>query len=247
MKISYAICTHNEGSVIRNLLTKVLSSKQIDDEIIILDDCSTDEETINILNEFFEKGIKIETKQFANDFAEHKNYLNSLCSGDYIFNIDADEIPSSLLFQYLPELLKLNSTIDLFWVPRINTVDGLTLDHANKWKWNIQVIADNALKVTKNKNLMTNGELLLLTKYNAIIKEQDDSVTYYEPIIQPPDYQGRIYKNSPDIKWINKVHEKIDGYKTMTILDRSDLGLLHKKDIKKQELQNWLYDKISTN
>jgi hypothetical protein len=37
----------------------------------------------------------------------------------------------------LPEILKTNETVDLFFVPRINTVEGLTQDHIDKWKWNV--------------------------------------------------------------------------------------------------------------
>ena len=66
-----------------------------------------------------------------------KNYLKSLCTGDWIFQIDADEVPNEVLMTNLKEVLKLNPTTELFLVPRINTVDGLTQEHINKWGWNI--------------------------------------------------------------------------------------------------------------
>ena len=33
-----------------------------------------------------------------------------------------------------------------------------------------------------------------------------------------PDYQWRIWKNKPEIKWKNKVHEVLDGYKNLCSL-----------------------------
>jgi hypothetical protein len=60
-----------------------------------------------------------------------------------------------------------------------------------------------------------------------------------------PDYQWRIYKNSPDIKWINKVHERLEGFKTYTALPSdSSFALFHPKTIDKQERQNNYYSSL---
>lgn len=74
-------------------------------------------------------------------------------------------------------------------------------------------------------------------------------VKYYTPIINFPDTQRRIYKNHPNIKWINKVHETLIGNQKWAILPSEyDWCLLHHKNIKKQEEQNntyssYMYDK----
>ena len=58
-----------------------------------------------------------------------------------------------------------------------------------------------------------------------------------------PDFQTRIYKNSPDIKWKNKVHEVLEGYKTHAILPLEiEFSLNHHKDIERQEKQNAYYN-----
>ena len=49
----------------------------------------------------------------------------------WIFQIDADELPHESLIINLKELLKLNPTVELFLVPRVNTVDGITQEHIN--------------------------------------------------------------------------------------------------------------------
>jgi len=70
-------------------------------------------------------------------------------------------------------------------------------------------------------------------------------VKYKIPIINKWDYQSRIYKNSPEIKWIGKVHEVISGHKTIANLPSGDEWcLMHKKSIQKQEKQNNFYSTL---
>jgi len=135
MKISYAILTHNEGEEIDRLLNFLVSNKRKEDEIVIVDDNSTDDKTIEVL-EKFKSEIVLKTRNFDGD-ATQKNFLNSHCTGDYILQLDADEIMTADFIKMLPEILKTNETVDLFFVPRINTVEGLTQDHIDKWKWNV--------------------------------------------------------------------------------------------------------------
>lgn len=60
-----------------------------------------------------------------------------------------------------------------------------------------------------------------------------------------PDYQDRIFKNIPEISWINKVHEKIVGHSTHAELPAvDDYCLLHVKNIIRQELQNKFYSTL---
>ena len=135
MKISYSILTHNEGEEIDRLLNFLVSNKRKEDEIVIVDDNSTDDKTIEVL-EKFRSEIVLKTRNFDGD-ATQKNFLNSHCTGDYILQLDADEIMTADFIKMLPEILKTNETVDLFFVPRINTVEGLTQDHIDKWKWNV--------------------------------------------------------------------------------------------------------------
>jgi glycosyltransferase involved in cell wall biosynthesis len=72
-----------------------------------------------------------------NDFATFKNNLKSLCTKDYIFQIDADEYPHPHFLELLPDILDYNSTIDVFLTPRINTVEGLTEQHIQQWGWHV--------------------------------------------------------------------------------------------------------------
>lgn len=135
MKISYAILTHNEGSYIEKLLSFLVENKRQEDEIVIVDDNSTDEKTVKVLSKYKEH-IKLEYRTFDGD-ATQKNFLNNLCTGDYILQLDADELMTAEFISMLPEILEENKSIDLFYVPRINTVQGLTDEHIKKWRWNV--------------------------------------------------------------------------------------------------------------
>jgi len=60
-----------------------------------------------------------------------------------------------------------------------------------------------------------------------------------------PDYQWRIWKNSKKINWINKVHERLDGFNEYTLLPQlEEYCLFHPKDIKRQERQNNFYNTL---
>ena len=134
-----------------------------------------------------------------------KNKLTEKCTGDYIFQIDADEMITEVLIGNLPSILKNNPDNEVYLVSRVNTVSGLTQEHITKWRWNI---------------------------------DKEGRVNW-------PDYQWRIWKNKPEIKWVNKVHEKLEGFKTFSPLPQHpELALQHPKTIERQEKQNAYYDTL---
>jgi glycosyltransferase involved in cell wall biosynthesis len=135
MNISYAILTHNEGAYIETLLQFLTYNKRPQDEIVVVDDYSDDELTKHILRKY-QTQINLHYRTFDGDHTS-KNYLNSKCKGDYILQLDADELISNELIENLPTILEDNSSIDLFVMPRINTVEGLTDEWIKKWGWNV--------------------------------------------------------------------------------------------------------------
>ena len=135
MKISYALLTHNEGQYVETLLSFLTSNKRPIDEIVIVDDYSTDELTKSVLDKYKDQ-INLQYRTFDGDHTQ-KNYLNSLCTGDYILQLDADELVKPEFIEILPQILENNSETDLFIMPRINTVEGLTQEYIAKWRWNV--------------------------------------------------------------------------------------------------------------
>ena len=207
MKISYAITVCNEFIEIQRLVNFLLQHKRVQDNIVILfDEANGDPEVETFLRTHSINGeFAWHKAKFNRHFADWKNQLSSLCSGDYIVNIDADEIPNQYLVENLPNILELNPDIDVYRVPRVNTVKGITEEHIRAWGWRV------------NENGWINW----------------------------PDRQMRIYKNTPEIKWENKVHETLVGFKIITDLpEMEELSLYHPKTISKQEKQNQLYNEI---
>jgi len=206
MKISYAITVCNEFEEIQKLLSFLKENKRKQDEIVILfDQKNGDKKVIDYLVEF-NKFPNIQTWRgfFDDNFSKWKNLLTSYCTGDFIFQIDADEVPNKFLIEWLPDILEKTPELDIMAVPRINTVEGLTEEHIKKWGWRLD------------------GEW-----------------------VNFPDWQMRIYRNNDKIKWVNKVHEVLEGFETYGSLPPEErYCLYHHKDIKRQEKQNAYYDTL---
>jgi len=137
MKISYAIPVCNEHFELDKLLTylKEWGVFEKDEVIVQCDKGNTTPEVYRVLSYFPE--VNIIEFPLKGHFSNFKNNLKEHCTGDWIFQIDADELPHGLLITNLKELLKLNPTTEMFMVPRVNTVEGLTQEHINKWSWNV--------------------------------------------------------------------------------------------------------------
>lgn len=157
MTISYAITVCNEIEEVTKLLNFLQNTISENDEIVIqYDENGATPEVLEYLN-IMEKMHKYRVIGFPlnKDFATFKNNLSRFCKGDYIFQIDADELPSEHLVQWLPNVLE-NNPVDVIFVPRINTVNGLTQAHVQKWKWNVNEqgwvnFPDYQMRVYKNK------------------------------------------------------------------------------------------------
>lgn len=136
--ISYAITVCDELQEIKRLVPFLLEHKRPEDEIIVLyDQKNGSDEVIDFLLPF-NRLPHVQTWRgmvFVNDFSIWKNKLNDYCSGDYILQLDADEMITEELIKMLPAILESNPEVDLFVLPRINTVDGITEEHINKWGW----------------------------------------------------------------------------------------------------------------
>jgi len=203
--ISYAITACNEHVELDRLLEMLTNSIRLEDEIVIQLDKTATAEVRSVCFDFGRPNLRVVEYPLNNDFASFKNNLSKECLKDYIFQIDADEYPHEHLVLSLDDIVSYNQTIDVFLVPRINTVSGLTQEHINKWRWQVN---------------------------------ENDWVNF-------PDYQWRIWKNKKGIHWINKVHERLNGFSQYSLLPQmEEYCLFHPKDIERQERQNQYYNTI---
>lgn len=217
MKVSYCVTACNEHVELERLLRFLKEKIHPEDEVIIQLDVNHTSEVLEVCNLFTNfnhegdvttheiKNSKFYTFSLDRDFSRFKNNLSKHATGDYIFQIDADEIPTDYLVENLHEILESNTKNEVFLVPRINTVEGLTPEHIHKWRWQVD----------------------------------------FNGFVNFPDYQWRIYKNINSIYWINKVHERLDGFKTYAALPSDvEFCLIHPKTIERQEKQNSYYDTL---
>jgi glycosyltransferase involved in cell wall biosynthesis len=187
---------------LRTLLSLLLKYSE-GNQIVVLDDYSTDSTTLEVLQEY-SKVAKIVKHSLNKDYGTHKTYGTQQCDGEYVFQIDADELPSEVLLVNLYALLQSNQTCEMFWVPRVNNFIGVTPEDIKNYGWHAN----------------EKGHIMW------------------------PDYQSRIYKNLPNIKWDRKLHETIVGFKEYTrIPAMEELSLYHTKTIEKQRNDNARYMK----
>jgi hypothetical protein len=209
INITYAVTVCNELVELTNLVNFLHPRIQKDDEILIQYDSENVSKPVldylNIISQLHKSQIRVIPFPLNKDFASFKNNLKNNANGIFIFQIDADEIPSEYLVANMRDFLESNKDVDLFFVPRINTVNGLTESHIKKWGWDVN----------------------------------DKGWVNF------PDYQTRIYRRTSEIHWVNKVHERIVGFNTMSVLPSDEeYCLYHHKQIERQEKQNSFYDTI---
>lgn len=209
INITYAVTVCNELEEITKLVDFLKDKIDKDDEILIQydEDSATDaiKNYLKIVSQLHNSNIKVIGFPLNKDFASYKNNLKNHAKGMFIFQIDADEIPSEYLMENIKDILEYNKDVDLFFVPRINTVKGLTKDHIKKWNWNVNDLG----------------------------------------WVNFPDYQTRLYRRTSEIEWQGKVHERIVGYNTLSVLPQEEqYCLYHPKQIERQEKQNAYYDTI---
>jgi len=139
MKLSYAVTVCNEFEETINLITTLLNYKGENSEIVVLLDMpKASPELVEYLElQANANHIELIESEFDNDFAQWKNFLNSHCKGEWIFQLDADEALDPNLIVNIEDILDDNTDKELIVVPRINIVNGITPEHIQKWGWQV--------------------------------------------------------------------------------------------------------------
>ena len=170
MKISYGITVHNEAEELNKLLEVLVHKTDPEDEIVICVD-GNDEKVQEVIASWVQqyghddmKTIIVYNRKLDGNFAEHKNSVIEKSTGDYIFHIDADEYPHEVLLQQLKQILEIND-VDLVWIPRVNTIDGMKEEHIKKWGW----------RVTENK-------WVNYPDYQARVFRRDSEIRWTRPL-----------------------------------------------------------------
>tara|TARA_B100000497_G_C7692837_1_gene421831 strand:+ start:2633 stop:3358 length:726 start_codon:yes stop_codon:yes gene_type:complete len=233
--VSFGIPVCNEHEELDILLTQLNASVHRTDQIVVQFDKGNTTDEVAGVCQAFEEVVKCEflVVEFPlnGDFAAFKNNLKSKCTKNFIFQIDADEyLGVELLGDGLQYLLQQaeEDGIDAFYISRINCVQGLTDEYVISQNWNVSHI-----------------EFPVAKPYDNVV-------------VNFPDRQGRLLRNSPYIKWQGNVHERLVGLKSFTSIPIQTIGfdksridpdnqaycLIHLKELDRQKRQNEMYDKL---
>jgi len=206
MKISFAITVCKELEEIKRLVPFLLKHKRVQDEIVVLyDEKNGDKEVLEFLLPY-NKLPNVQTWRcfdWNNNFADWKNILNGYCEGDYIYQIDADEMISEYMVKNLSDILEMNPDVDLIFVPRINTVQGLTDEDIKKWGWKINengwVNYPDAQGRIYKKGMSWYGKvherILGGQKFSSLPTDDDDYCIQHHKNIERQEKQNKYYQS----------------------------------------------------
>tara|TARA_A100001515_G_scaffold64689_2_gene51231 strand:+ start:1753 stop:2412 length:660 start_codon:yes stop_codon:yes gene_type:complete len=212
VKISYGITVHNEADELNKLLEILIHKTDAEDEIVICVD-GEDDAVRFVLDSWTQqyahtKMIKVYQRKLDKDFAAQKNSVIENSVGDYIFHIDADEYPNEILLQQLKQILEIND-VDLVWIPRVNTVEGMEQHHIQKWGW----------RVTENK-------WVNYPDYQARVFRNDKSIRWERPLHEV--IRGyKTYSHLPP-------HEELSLYHPKTIERQEEQNMFYNKNFSKE-------------
>ncbi len=204
MKISYAIPVCNEHEELQRLLEYLIKYKRSEDEIVVLcDEGNTTQEVLDVLNTHKSVIANIDHNPLNKDFAQQKNYLTKMCTGDWVFLIDADEYPDDYLCSSLAAMIEQNPEVEAYWVSRINTVSGLTNEHIAKWGWNVDNngrvnFPDRQLRIYKNDperikwTKPVHEQLIGYTKF-AALPDNEEYCLHHPKDIKRQEKQNEFY------------------------------------------------------
>lgn len=201
MKIVYGITVSTEEKEIIRLVEFLIEKGQHD--IVVQYDNTKD--NLNIIEQLKNYKIELHGELFENDFASFKNKLTEKCvaiGADYIFQLDADEMVSEYIADNIEQIIEMNPEIDLFFLPRINTVDGITTEHIKQWRWKLDEggrinFPDYQGRIFKSK-LKWEGkvhEKISGARFYSILPLDEEYCLIHKKTITRQEKQNSLYNN----------------------------------------------------
>ena len=213
MIISYGITVHKEAEELRRLLDVLYKNIDDNDEIIVCVDGDDDAVRFELdiySKKFYDDSrvMKVYQRELKKDFASQKNSVIENSVGDYVFHIDADEYPNEILIKQLKEILTINN-VDLVWIPRVNTIDGMKEEHIKRWGWKV-----------------TEKGWVNYPDYQARVFRKDNSIRWERPLHEV--IRGyKTYSHLPP-------HEELSLYHPKTIERQEEQNMFYNKNFSRE-------------
>jgi glycosyltransferase involved in cell wall biosynthesis len=185
-------------------LGKLLVSIDEEDEVVICVD-GNDKKVRDVIELYsIDSRVIHYDRKLDGNFSDQKNSVIEKSSGDYIFHIDADEYPNKILLQQLKQILEMND-VDLVWIPRVNTIEGMEEHHIRKWGWRVTEnrwvnYPDYQARVFRNdKNIRWTRplhEYITGCKTYAHLPPNEELSLYHPKTIQKQEQQNLFYNQN---------------------------------------------------
>ena len=209
MRISYGITVHNEAEELKRLLEVLHKNIDDSDEVVVCVDGDDDAVRFELdvySKKFYDsyKPMKVYQRKLEGDFSAQKNSVIENSMGDYVFHIDADEYPNEILLSQLKEILTIND-VDLVWIPRVNTIEGMEQHHINKWNWRVTEnnwvnYPDYQARIfRRDKKIRWTRplhELIVGCKTYAHLPPQEELSLYHPKTIEKQEKQNMFYNQN---------------------------------------------------
>ena len=219
INFSFAITVCNESAELNRLLAQIKKCVSEGDEIVIqVDQANTTEEVLKVVSEF--ESLYISPNSRSKKMAVSVTKAFSELRGNF-----AD----------FKNNLKKNCSKD--WIFFIDADEEVNKDQIDLIRQVIELNPTWDCYLVPRINTVAGLTQEHIGKWGWRVDEKQR--------INFPDYQYRICQNTPEIKWVGAVHERLDGYRNMALLPADDVYALgHHKTIQKQEKQNDFYNNL---
>lgn len=153
MKITYAIQVCNESRELFSLLGFLTRVIDEEDEINVLVDSDNTTDKVSRVLEHYKERINVYEKPFTN-FKERVALQLEKATGEYIFGIDADEMPRESLIKNIKRIIE-QTGAEIIAIPRINIHPDITEEDAKEFGFSVNEVGfinwpDYQMRVYKN-------------------------------------------------------------------------------------------------
>jgi GT2 family glycosyltransferase len=138
MKLTYTIQVCNESRELFSLLNVLTRIIDDEDEINVVADSKNVTDKVERVLEHFKNRINVFKRPF-DGFGKNDNFHKEMATGEYIFGMDADEIPQESLIKSVKKIIK-ETGAEIIAVPRINIHPGITEQEATDFGFNINEV-----------------------------------------------------------------------------------------------------------
>ena len=203
--ISYGITVSIEAVELSKLLQCLLPYICQEDEVIVLADKDKVTPAVLQVLEQYKSNIKAIFFPLNHNFANFKNHLIETATKDYLFQIDADELPNVYLLQSIKPLLNRYKDFDCIRIPRVNIIEGITFEHLRQWDWDIDMYGrinypDLQMRIFKLHQGIVWAQKVheILVNYKHLVnlpyRENESYCLYHRKTIGKQEEQNKYYE-----------------------------------------------------